>query len=138
MDNIAATSKLSRLYIATGFVYFVVGTILLALSMSNIIAISRDPIFILLLYGFVTQLIFGVSYIFVPGVSRHNTTSYKAIILEYLVLNLGIILFESVAIADYREVILLVLGLAALIIAALLHAINMWRTILGRRLNKID
>lgn len=131
MDNIAATSRMARLYIATGFLYFVIGTVLLALSFSNLVAIARDPIFILLLYGFVTQLIFGVSYIFVPGVSRHSGPNYKAIIAEYVLLNVGIIAFEGVALAGQKNIVMVLGGLTVLIIAVLLHAINVWRTMVG-------
>ena len=131
MDNVAATSKMARIYIATGFLYFVAGTILLALSMSGIVSVSRDPIFILLLYGFVTQLIFGVSYIFVPGVSRHSGTGYKSIVTEYILLNAGVLAFESVALTNNKEAVVLIAGLAVLIAAVLLHAVNIWRTIIG-------
>lgn len=131
MDNVAATSRMARLYIATGFLYFVIGTVLLALSFSNLVAIARDPIFILLLYGFVTQLIFGVSYIFVPGVSRHSGPNYKAIIAEYVLLNVGIIAFEGVALAGQKNIVMVLGGLTVLIIAVLLHAINVWRTMVG-------
>ncbi len=131
MDNIAATSRMARLYIATGFLYFVIGTVLLALSFSNLVAIARDPIFILLLYGFVTQLIFGVSYIFVPGVSRHSGPNYKAIIAEYVLLNVGIIAFEGVALAGQKNIVAVLGGLTVLIIAVLLHAINVWHTMVG-------
>ncbi len=133
MDNVAATSKMVRLYIATGFLYFVIGTILLAISLSGAVTISKDPIFMLLLYGFVTQLIFGVSYIFVPGVSRHSGTSYKAIVVEYILLNSGVIAFEGVALTGQKDVAILIIGLVALIVAVLLHAINIWRTIIGRK-----
>ncbi len=94
---------MARIYIATGFLYFVAGTILLALSMSGIVSVSRDPIFILLLYGFVTQLIFGVSYIFVPGVSRHSGTGYKNMVAEYILLNAGVLAFESVALTNNKK-----------------------------------
>ncbi len=131
MDNIAATSRMARLYLATGFLYFVIGTVLLALSFSNLVAIARDPIFILLLYGFVTQLIFGVSYIFVPGVSRHSGPNYKAIIAEYVFLNVGIIAFEGVALTGQKNIVAVLGGLTVLIIAVLLHATNVWRTMVG-------
>jgi hypothetical protein len=135
MDNVAVTSKMVRLYIATGFLYFVIGTILLAISLSGMVAIDRDPIFILLLYGFVTQLIFGVSYIFVPGVSRHSGASYKAIIAEYLLLNAGVIAFEGVALTGQKDAAVVLGGLIVMIVAALLHAVNIWRTIIGRKSN---
>ncbi|MDE1870734.1 MAG: hypothetical protein KGI06_00655 [Candidatus Micrarchaeota archaeon] len=133
MDNVAATSKMVRLYIATGFLYFVIGTILLAFNLSGAITVSRDPIFILLLYGFVTQLIFGVSYIFVPGVSRHSGANYKVIIAEYVLLNAGIIAFEVVALTGQKEAVVILGGLIVMIVAVLLHAVNIWRTIIGRK-----
>ncbi|MDE1851293.1 MAG: hypothetical protein KGH69_01215 [Candidatus Micrarchaeota archaeon] len=133
MDNVAATSKMVRLYIATGFLYFVIGTILLAFNLSGTAGVDRDPIFILLLYGFVTQLIFGVSYIFVPGVSRHSGANYKVIIAEYVLLNAGIIAFEGVALTGHKEVAVILGGLIVMIVAVLLHAVNIWRTIIGRK-----
>lgn len=133
MDNVAGTSRMARLYIATGFLYFVVGTILLALEISGMIPVGRDPIFILLLYGFVTQLIFGVSYIFVPGVSRHSGTNYKMIIVEYALLNAGIIAFESVALTSQKDVLVLFFGLVVLLVAVIMHAANIWKTIIGKK-----
>ncbi len=133
MDNVAATSKMVRLYIATGFLYFVIGTILLAFNLSGAVAVDRDPIFILLLYGFVTQLIFGVSYIFVPGVSRHSGANYKAITAEYVFLNAGIIAFEGIALTGQKDAAVILGGLMVMIVAVLLHAVNIWRTIIGRK-----
>ena len=133
MDNVTATSKMVRLYIATGFLYFVVGTFLLAINLSGVVAVDRDPIFILLLYGFVTQLIFGVSYIFVPGVSRHSGANYKAIAAEYILLNAGIIAFEGIALTGQKDAAVILGGLMAMIVAVLLHAANIWRTIIGRK-----
>ena len=130
MDNVTATSKMVRLYIATGFLYFVVGTILLAINLSGVVAVDRDPIFILLLYGFVTQLIFGVSYIFVPGASRHSGANYKLIIIEYILLNAGIIAFEGVALTGQKDAAVIIGGLIVMIVAVLLHAVNIWRTII--------
>ena len=95
------------------------------MSLSNLLQISKDPIFILLLYGFVAQLIFGVYYIFVLGVSRHSGASYKTIIAEYIILNAGIIAFGSVALTGQRNATVLLFGLFALLIAVMLHSVNM-------------
>ena len=133
MDNVAATSKMVRLYIATGFLYFVIGTMLLAFSLTGAAAVDRDPIFILLLYGFVTQLIFGVSYIFLPGVSRNSGANYKVIAAEYVLLNAGIIAFEGIALTGQKDAAVILGGLMAMIVAVLLHAVNIWRTIIGRK-----
>ena len=133
MDNVVATGKMVRLYIATGFLYFVIGTILLAFNLSGAVAVGRDPIFILLLYGFVTQLIFGVSYIFVPGASRHSGANYKVIAAEYVLLNAGIIAFEGIALAGQKDAAVILGGLMVMIVAVLLHAVNIWRTIIGKK-----
>jgi hypothetical protein len=69
----------------------------------------------------------------VPGVSRHSGTSYKSIIAEYILLNAGIIAFEGVALTGQKDVAVLIIGLVALIVAILLHAINIWRTIIGKK-----
>ena len=41
--------------------------------------------------------------------------------------------FESIALTGQKEILLLITGLAALIIAVLVHAINILRTIIGRK-----
>jgi len=60
-DNISMVARMVRVYIGLGFIYFLIGTVLLALSLANYVNINRDMIFILDLYGFVTMLIFGLS-----------------------------------------------------------------------------
>ncbi len=125
MDNLAATNLIVRVFVATGFIYFVTATVLLALNLNGIIAVENDPIFILALYGFVAQLIFGVSYIFVPGVSHTKFASYKSAVVEYVLLNIGlIVLVSSMLLTGYRS--LAVIGAAALILSVLIHAANIW------------
>ena len=67
-----------------------------------------------------------------PGVSRHSGTDYRTIIAEYVLLNIGIIAFEIVALSGQKDVAVLITGLIMLIVAVLLHATNIWRTIIGR------
>ena len=101
MDNLKATNRMVRLFIATGFAYLIIATVLLALNINGIIKLDNDPIFMLALYGFVTQVIFGVSYIFVPGVSHTRYASYKSTAVEYTLLNAGIItLFSPCSFSD--------------------------------------
>ena len=133
MDNLKATNRMVRLFIATGFVYLIIATVLLALNINGIIKLDNDPIFMLALYGFVTQVIFGVSYIFVPGVSHTRYASYKSNAVEYTLLNAGIItLIFSMLIL--RSGTLALAGASALILSVLIHAANMWYIALPKKI----
>ena len=133
MDNLKATNRMVRLFIATGFVYLIIATVLLALNINGIIKLDNDPIFMLALYGFVTQVIFGVSYIFVPGVSHTRYASYKSNAVEYTLLNAGIItLIFSMLILGSGTLALA--GASALILSVLIHAANMWYIALPKKI----
>ena len=135
MDNLKATNRMVRLFIATGFVYLIIATVLLALNINGIIKLDNDPIFMLALYGFVTQVIFGVSYIFVPGVSHTRYASYKSNAVEYTLLNAGIItLIFSMLIL--RSGTLALAGASALILSVLIHAANMWYIALPKKITR--
>ncbi len=43
-----------------------------------------------------------------------------------ILLNLGIIACEGIALTNQKDVVILAVGLTALIVAVLLHAVNMW------------
>lgn len=134
MDNVSTTSKLSRLYIITGFIYFLAGVILLTLVIGGIIPMEdNNPIDILLLFGFVTQLIFAISYVFVPGVSHNSFANFKSIIVEYLLWNIGVILLVSIMILHIRNIYMMEIGAAALIIGAVIHSINIFGTVIIKK-----
>ncbi len=134
MDNVSTTSKLSRLFILTGFVYFFVGTILLILTIGGIIPMKdNNPIDILLLFGFVTQLIFAISYIFVPGVSRNSFANFKSIIVEYVLWNIGLILLVALMILQFKNIYILIIGSVALLLGAFIHSINIFGTVISKK-----
>ncbi len=132
MDNLAATNIMVRLFAATGFLYLIAATTLLALNINGVIAVGNDPIFMLALYGFVVQLIFGVSYIFVPGVSHTRYAGYKSAVAEYVLLNAGIMAFvSSMLLAGLRG--LAAAGAMMLILSVLIHALNIWRIAMPKK-----
>ncbi|MEM3827294.1 MAG: hypothetical protein QXR58_01695, partial [Candidatus Micrarchaeaceae archaeon] len=126
MDNIAATNRMAKLFIATGFAYFSAATLLLALNISRLIAVQNDPIFVMDLYGFVAMLIFGLSYIFVPGLSHTRFAWYRSIEAEYVIMNIGVIATVLPLLAR-AFVPVSVAGVALLLLAVLMHAINVFR-----------
>ena len=129
MDNVSASSKLARSYMAIAFAYLLFGTIILALDLTGIISIKHDPIFILELYGFVTMMIFGLSYIFAPGLSHATFANYKSVAVELAAMNIGIILLflSMIGLFGNAANILLPFGLALLFLAILIHVANIWR-----------
>ncbi|MHB1830460.1 MAG: hypothetical protein ACYCO0_03630 [Candidatus Micrarchaeaceae archaeon] len=135
MDNLAATNMMVRLFAATGFLYLIAATMLLVLDINGVIAVGKAPIFMLALYGFVVQLIFGVSYIFVPGVSHTRYAGYKSAVAEYALLNVGIMAFvSSMMLAGLRG--LAAVGAIALILSVLIHALNIWSIVLPKKANR--
>ena len=128
MDNVSASSKLARSYMAIAFAYLLIGTILLALDLTGVILIKHDPIFILELYGFVTMMIFGLSYIFAPGLSHATFANYKSVAVELAAMNIGIILLflSMIGLFGSATTALLPLGLALLVLAILIHVANIW------------
>jgi hypothetical protein len=91
-DNISMIARMARVYIGLGFIYFLIGTVPLALNLANYVNINRDMIFILDLYGFVTMLIFGLSYVFAPGLSYSTYANYRVVEVEIVAMNIAIIL----------------------------------------------
>ena len=136
MDNIRGNSKMALVFMATSFAYLLFGTIVLSLSLAGVLPISHDSVFILILYGFVVMIIFGLSYMFAPGFSHTKFVDYRVSAAEYLMLNAGVILlFYSFIAASIISEPQKVAALAALVLIAasvLLHAASIWRILLPK------
>ncbi len=136
IDNAKAANIIARTFMATGFTYFLISTILLALNITTIISVRNDPIFIMDLYGFVTFLIFGLSYIFLPGLSRSRFANYKTMILEYLLMNFGVIaLVVPLLTGIFRHII--IIGAISLVLGVVMHFINIWSMLILKTKPKI-
>ncbi|MCL5434726.1 MAG: hypothetical protein M1559_03400 [Candidatus Marsarchaeota archaeon] len=136
MDNIRGNSKMALVFMATSFAYLLFGTIVLSLSLAGVLPISHDSVFILILYGFVVMIIFGLSYMFAPGFSHTKFADYRVSAAEYLMLNAGVILlFYSFIAASTIPGPQKITALAALVLIAasvLLHAASIWRILLPK------
>ncbi|MDE1822980.1 MAG: hypothetical protein KGI00_01935 [Candidatus Micrarchaeota archaeon] len=131
MDNVSMAPKLARMFMAIGFIYLFLGSLLLALRTFGIIQIEMDSIFIMELYGFVTMLIFGLSYMFAPGLSHTSYANYKVTIAELILLNIGIILIFSAmsGIAGQAKQPATLLGFSSLLLAIAMHSVSIWHII---------
>ena len=137
MDNVNAGAKMARVYMAAGFGYLLVGTILLALTLSEAIQFNVDAIFIMQLYGFVVMLIFGLSYVFAPGLSHAKYADYRTIIVEFVLLNAGVIVLVS-SLSGYitrsTAQFTVLPALVFIILSVLIHVSNIWYIIGSKKL----
>ncbi|MGC8537542.1 MAG: hypothetical protein ACP5MZ_00975 [Candidatus Micrarchaeia archaeon] len=122
-DNIHMDSKLSVYYMSAAFAYLVVGSVLFLISLSGFLPIRFDYIFIMWFFGFVMMMIFGLSYMFAPGLSHSGYANYKTVEAELIVLNFGILLFLGSELAGLKEVALF--GAIAIFAGILIHVYNM-------------
>lgn len=131
-DNVAMNSRLALLFVKTAMLYLIIGSVLLFLSITSIVPLSHDPIFIMELYGFVVMMIFGLSYIFIPGLSHSHFANYRFIEAEFVLLNTGIVflvipLLQLIPIQIAK--IIAPIAFFALLLGILIHVVNIIRMI---------
>ncbi|MCL5785923.1 MAG: hypothetical protein M1151_04540 [Candidatus Thermoplasmatota archaeon] len=115
-------------FIATGFLYLLVGLVLFLVSITGLVFIGRDAIFVLWLFGFVAMMIFGLSYMFASGLAKDSAIMKLTISKEYFMLNLGIVLFFSgfsgLITKQYGEPMALI-GVVSIMVSVVLHLLNL-------------
>ncbi len=121
-------------FMATSFVYLPAGLVLLLSEITGIFHVRSDAIFVLWLFGFVAMMVFGLSYMFVSGLTRKTASMNSTMSAEYIFLNLGIISFfigYSGILEPSIGVYFASAGLTLLLLSALMHAANMVRAVKG-------
>lgn len=131
-DNVSMNSKLALLFVKTSMLYLIIGSILLFISFTSVVPIEHDTIFIMELYGFVTMMIFGLSYIFIPGLSHSGFANYKLVEIEFALMNIGVI---SIVISMLQLVpsqavkIIAPIAFVALLLGILIHVVNILKMV---------
>ena len=122
-------------FIAVSFLYLLAGIIALIVSMIPLVQIARDSIFILWLFGFVTMIIFGLSYMFVSGLSRSKAYAEKSINFEFFSMNAGVILFfigfNMQYVSSFIKLLALV-GLLLILFSEAAHVFNIIYMVSGK------
>lgn len=126
--------RIARTFIKTGLVYFLASLLIgLAMEIDSLSFPSMMPLFWhLLMVGWITQIIFGVSMWMFPGRNREEGfLAQKWAWLTYLLLNLGLVLrviAEPVVSYSTASVwsILIVLSAVMQIAAAVAYCIEVW------------
>jgi hypothetical protein len=107
----------------TAFAYLVIGSVLFLVSLSNLLHLDFSYIFILWFFGFVMMMIFGLSYMFAPGLSHAKYADYRVVRAELAILNVGILLFLASEIAGLKAAALA--GAVIIFAGMLVHVYNM-------------
>ena len=128
-------------FIATSFVYLLAGLVFFLLNMLGVLNIERDAIFVLWLFGFVSMIIFGLSYMFSSGLSRNGALMNRTVTKEFYLLNAGIIAFfigfsKALPMTAGKPVALL--GLVMIIISVILHLMNLVLVAIPKKATKVE
>ncbi len=116
-------------FISTSFLYLIAGIIFTILRETAVITIPMDSLFMSELYGFVTMMIFGASYIFVPGILK-RTISKGLCKFEYAAMNAGVLAilgagFLAGSTGPLLSRYLFAPAMILILVASLVHLINM-------------
>ncbi len=122
---------MSILFTITSFMYLFVGTLFITMEiMFKFPSDHFNPVFMLMFYGFVVMMIFGISYIFIPGIVK-STINVRLAKIEYIIYNAGIIsLFTSIELVytGLRSAVLassIIIGILLILISVAIHAYNL-------------
>ena len=131
MDNIHTNSILVLYFIASAFAYLLAGSIAFLLAYSGIASIELSMVFIGWFFGFVMMMVFGLSYMFVPGFAHSRYASYKMVAIEYAFLNIGIVAFMAFGFANMHRGALY--GAVIVFVGIIMHVYNMAAMLIRRR-----
>lgn len=126
--SLGVDTSLVLRFIATSFVYLLAGLFFFLLNLLGILNLERDAIFVLWLFGFVSMIIFGLSYMFSSGLSRNGAFMNRTVTKEFFLLNSGIILFfagfsKSLPLNIGKPLALA--GLVLIMVSVSLHLMNL-------------
>ena len=131
MDNIHANSILMPYFVASAFIYLLAGSIAFLLAYSGLASIELGTVFIGWFFGFVMMMVFGLSYMFVPGFTHARYASYKLVAIEYVFLNIGILAFMAFGFANMHMDALY--GAVIVFVGIAIHIYNMAAMLINGR-----
>lgn len=134
-------SSLVLRFIATSFAYLLTGLIFFLVNLMGLLSLNRDAIFVLWLFGFVSMIVFGLSYMFSSGLSRSSALMNRTVKAEYVLLNLGVIAFflgfSGALPLVYGKPVALA-GLIGIIISVSLHLMNLVLVAATRKTSSVE
>jgi len=122
--------SLTLKYVRASLLYLAIGTTFVALSMLSILPFSLTAFYFMQLYGFVANMVIGLSYLFIPSFSRNYLYSLGAAKAHFLLSNSAVILLtiSFSGIIDLPKIIPGI-SLAVLAFSVYLHVFNVFMTI---------
>ena len=133
----AVVMQLSLRYVKASLTYLAAGGTLLLLTFSHLIPFELTAFYFMQLYGFVSMMIFGLSYLFVPSFAHAFLHSLRLAKLQFWMMNVGVvgmtIVFSGLISYTFNIEYFTVGFLAVLVLALYIHVYNLWMTIRGWR-----
>ena len=133
----AVVMQLSLRYVKASLTYLAAGGTLLLLTFSHLIPFELTAFYFMQLYGFVSMMIFGLSYLFVPSFAHAFLHSLRLAKLQFWMMNVGVvgmtIVFSGLISYTLNIEYFTVGFLAVLVLALYVHVYNLWMTIRGWR-----
>ncbi|MBM3897886.1 MAG: hypothetical protein FJ358_05105 [Thaumarchaeota archaeon] len=117
-------------YVMVSLLHLAIGTTLIALTMLSILPFSLTAFYFMQLYGFVANMIIGLSYLLIPSFSRKYLYSLAAAKIHFLLSNSAVILL-TISFSGMLDLPKFIPGmsLAALALSVYLHVSNIFMTI---------
>lgn len=123
--------RLNLVYTEQAFIYLLTGLLIFLINGILLLGINTDSVYILWLFGFVSSMIFGITNIMVPSYGNWKEFPKGRIAVEIICLNLGtIISFIGLNLESVQA--LFGLGILLLIIAVLIHLVDMTSSRMSR------
>ncbi|MDA8054547.1 MAG: hypothetical protein M0Z77_02700 [Thermoplasmatales archaeon] len=119
--------KLNLVFTTEAFLYLLAGLIAMIISFLPFVTLNRDAIYILWLFGFVGSMVFGITNIMMPSYGNKKEFRHSLIVSEIISLNTGTIA-TFIGLNGFSEIYLVISGLTLLVIATLIHLIDLSST----------
>jgi len=127
--------QLSLRYVKVSITYLAAGSTMLLLTFSHMITFDLTAFYFMQLYGFVSMMIFGLSYLFVPSFAHAFLHSLRLARLQFWLMNVGVVGMTVVfsGLIPYNPSMgFLTVGFLLVLVSALyIHVYNLWMTMRG-------
>ncbi|MEM0158498.1 MAG: hypothetical protein QXV22_04710 [Thermoplasmataceae archaeon] len=125
--------RVPLLFMTIAWFYLIAGIVILVLEETGIISMGRDPVFLIWFFGFVMEMIMGVSTLFLPSRLHDQSRTDRRMLSELILVNAGIItmavgLFSK----NSAEALVIVSGLTLIVAAVVLHLIGLTLAVFAR------
>ncbi|HLH86258.1 MAG TPA: hypothetical protein VKU79_05290 [Thermoplasmataceae archaeon] len=125
--------RVPLLFMTVAWFYLIVGIILLVMEEAGIGSYGRDPVFMIWFFGFVMQMIMGVSTLFLPSRLHNQRRTDHRMLAELILTNAGTVLTGYIYISSPKSLFpAAAVGLSMIMAAVILHILGITGAVFSR------